>query len=44
MAVNCRQSISELIVKTKHVEWMSKIHNEPITKIPIPGKERICLR
>ncbi len=41
MAASCCKSLSQLVVETNHVEWMknlpSELHDEPITKIAIPG-------
>ncbi len=44
MAMSCCKSVSRLIVEPKYVEWMKNLpndlHNEPLTKIAIPGKNR----
>lgn len=48
MTINCCKSVFELIIELKLVEWMknlpSKIHNESITKIAIPGKTILYLQ
>jgi hypothetical protein len=44
MAFSCCKSNSHSIVESKHVEWMKNLptdlHNEPITKLAIPGKKQ----
>jgi hypothetical protein len=44
MAFSCCKSNSHSILESKHVEWMKNLptdlHNEPITKLAIPGKKQ----
>jgi hypothetical protein len=45
MAAGCCKSMDELIIDAKLVEWMknlpAELHDEPITKIAIPGKNKL---
>ncbi len=46
MTMNCCKSVSQLIIEPKYVEWMknlpNELHNESITKIAIPGRNKEC--
>jgi len=48
MTMSCCKSVSQLIIEPKYVEWMknlpNELHNESITKIAIPGRNKECFQ